>query len=224
MTTEPRAVIWDMDGTLIDSSETHFRSWNEIFAAEGIAAVDQPLFDTWFGRRNDEILREHLGVNATDDRVLHIGQTKEALYREALARDGVTVLPGAEALLDELVADGWLMAIGSSAPIENLSLILDMSGLALHFDAVVGKDDVRNGKPDPEVFLTAADRLGVAPARAIVVEDAAAGVLAGQRGGFRTIGVGSAHASLGAMRSARSLTDLDAAAFAVLLAEPLPER
>jgi beta-phosphoglucomutase len=98
--------------------------------------------------------------------------------------------------------------VATSAPVENLKLILDVTGLAAFMDGWAGSEDVERGKPAPDVFLLAAERIGVAPERAVVVEDAAAGVLGAQRAGMATIGVGPHHAELGADRSAETLLDL----------------
>lgn len=223
-TNAPRAVIWDVDGTLIDSADAHLLSWGEIFRREGYPEIERETFNRWFGRRNEEVLREHFGAGVDEAELIRVGDAKEAHYRAALEADagGVVLLPGVEEWLDYLAESGWLLGIGSSAPRENLDLILDVTGLALHFDAVVGREDVRHGKPDPEVFLTAASRLGVDPSRAIVVEDAAAGILAAHRAGMRTVGVGPRHATLGAMVSVATLDDLPDDAFDALLEESAP--
>ncbi len=219
----PRAVIWDVDGTLIDSAEAHVASWREVFAREGYPTIERATFDRWFGRRTTDVLREHFGPAVEDAELLRVGGAKEAHYREALEAAGVEPLPGVEAWLDFLAESGWRLGVGSSAPIANLNLILDMSGLALHFDAVVSQEDVRRGKPDPEVFLTAASRLEVDPSRAIVVEDAAAGIVAAHRAGMRTVGVGPYHDLLGAMVSVAMLVDLPEDTFDLLLDAPVPE-
>lgn len=218
----PRAVIWDVDGTLIDSADAHLQSWREIFRLEGYPDIEQETFDRWFGRRNQEVLREHFGPDVHDDVLARVGDAKEAHYRAALEEDQIALLPGVEEWLDYLAESGWLLGIGSSAPRENLNLILDLSGFALHFDAVVSREDVQHGKPDPEVFLTAANRLGVDPSRAIVIEDTAAGILAAHRAGMRTVGVGPQHAALGAMVSVATLDDLPDDAFDRLLEQPAP--
>lgn len=214
---QPRAVLWDLDGTLIDSAEWHWLSWQEILHAEGYP-ITQEEFLLGFGRRNDEILREYFGEEADTDRLARIGEVKENRYREYVEQHGVVVLPGVEEWLDFLAEDGWQMAIASSAPTENLGIILDVSGLALYFDAIVGKEDVVVGKPDPEVYLTAAARLGVPSNRAIVVEDAVAGVIGAHAAGMLAIGVGPRHADLGAEISVERLDDLDDDAFSRLLA------
>ncbi len=221
MTQEQRAVIWDVDGTLIDSSDAHWQSWRVIFQQEGYPDIDHATHLAWFGRRNEEILRDYFGEDATDEHIAGIAELKEAHYREGLKLGPTPVLPGVNDWLTRLAADGWKLGIGSSAATRNLEIILPQSGWSGTFGAVVAREDVRKGKPDPEVFLTAAARLGVDPARAIVVEDAAAGVLGAHRAGMRTIGVGAHHADLGAMISVPSLDQLPADAFDTLLEQQL---
>ena len=223
MTPTPKAVIWDVDGTLIDSAHAHWQSWRAIFAEEGLPDLDEATFVTWFGRRNDDIMREHFRGRLAFEEAMALALRKEAHYLDGLRAEGALVPPGVNMWLDRLAADGWKLGIGTSAPRENIEIILDHAGWIDRFDAIVTKDDVRHGKPDPEVFLTAAARLGVDPARAIVVEDAEAGILGVHRAGMRTIGVGLRHAALGAMRSVPTLDLLPRDAFDRLLEQPVPE-
>ena len=116
-----------------------------------------------------------------------------------------------------LAADGWLQAIASSAPRENIDAVLAVIGLASVFQAMVSAEDVTLGKPDPQVFLTAASRLGSAPARSIVVEDAAAGIEAARRAGMPSIGVSRKGSPLPADLAVASLADLPPDAFSLLL-------
>ncbi len=212
-----KAVLWDLDGTLIDSAAWHWLSWKEILHAEGYPITHEE-FMRGFGRRNDEVLREYFGEEAEADRLIQIGEDKESRYRDYVEEHGVVVLPGVEDWLGFLAEDGWQLAVASSAPVENLGIILDVSGLALYFDAIVGREDVRVGKPDPEVFPTAAARLGVPAIRSIVVEDALAGVEGAHAAGMAAIGVGARHAELGAEASVERLDELEDDAFARLLA------
>ncbi len=126
--------------------------------------------------------------------------------------NGVGLLPGARRWLDTLHAEGWRQALASSAPRANIEAILQELSLRDVFGAIVGAEDVTHGKPDPEVFLRAGERLGVLPRRSVVVEDAAAGVEAGRRGGMRTIGV-NADRPLDADVYAGSLDELPDDAF-----------
>jgi beta-phosphoglucomutase len=213
-----RAVLWDLDGTLVDSGDYHFQSWRSAMAAAGVD-VTRERFLASFGQKNDRILREWLGSAASADEIRRLGDTKEAEYRRLAREGGLTALPGAREWVTRLRAAGWRQAIASSAPRENIDVMLELIGLAGLFDALVAAEDVTTGKPDPEVFLTAAARLGVAPLRAVVVEDAEAGLEAARRAGMPSIGV-HATATLQADVAVRSLVDLPPDAFDRLVPAP----
>ena len=210
------AVLWDMDGTLVDSEEYHWLSWRDIMSAEGLQITHEQFLAT-FGQRNDSILPRWLGERATADAIQRIGNAKEELYRRLVREDGLTPLPGAAEWVRRLRQEGWRQAIASSAPRANLDVVLEVIGLAGCFEAIVSAEDVTRGKPDPQVFLTAASRLGALPAQCIVVEDAPAGVEAARRAGMRSIGVNRKEA-LPADVAVASLTQLPADVFAKLLA------
>jgi beta-phosphoglucomutase len=212
-----RAVLWDMDGTLIDSAEYHWLTWRDTLAGEG-HALTPAQFASWFGQRNDTILRQYLGDDVTADVVRRIGDAKEAAYRELVRTRGIEPLPGVSRWLRRLRDDGWPQAVASSAPPANIEVILAALDLGDCFQALVSAEDVRQGKPAPDVFLLAAKRLGVPADRCIVVEDAPAGIEAGRRGGMRTIGVASLGRPLDADIVVRSLEELPVTAFDDLLA------
>jgi HAD superfamily hydrolase (TIGR01509 family) len=211
-----RAVLWDMDGTLVDSEEYHWISWRDTMARRGFALTHERVLET-FGWRNDAILAGWLGETATPDVVREIGDEKEALYRDLVRRHGLSPLPGAEPWVRRLKADGWRQAIASSAPRANVETILEVLGFDGLFDALVSAEDVRNGKPAPDVFLAAAAKVGVDPSGCIVVEDAVAGVEAGRRAGMPTIGVANRGQQLQASLVVTSLTDLPPNTFDALL-------
>jgi HAD superfamily hydrolase (TIGR01509 family) len=210
------AVLWDLDGTLVDSEEFHWQAWRETMNAEG-APVTRAQFLETFGLRNDEILPRWLGSAATLDSINRIAQAKELLYRKLVREGGLTPLPGASEWVHRLEQEGWRQAIASSAPRANVDVVLDALGLAACFQAVVTAEDVSIGKPDPQVFLTAASRLDSSPPQCIVVEDAAMGVEAARRAGMRSIGVNRTK-RLAADIAVSSLADLPAGAFRSLLA------
>ena len=185
---ESRAVLWDMDGTLIDSEEFHWRSWQEAMAKEGIA-ITREQFLASFGQRNDSILPRWLGSMATPERIERIGEAKEELYRSLVRKHGMAPLPGVATWVHKLQEQGWLQAIASAAPRANVEVILEALAASHLFQAIVAAEDVSKGKPDPEVYLTAASRVGVPPKRCVVVEDAAAGVEGARRAGMRCVGV-----------------------------------
>jgi beta-phosphoglucomutase len=210
-----RAVLWDLDGTLVDSEEYHWLSWRDAMRAEGID-LSYERFLASFGQRNDRILAAWLAGDADPARVRRVGDGKEAEYRRLAEERGLTPLPGAREWLERLHGAGWKQAIASSAPRLNVETMLRVLELDRLFDAVVSAEDVTRGKPEPDVFLAAAAKLAVPPSRCVVVEDAAAGVEAGRRAGMRTIGV-NARASLDADLYVRSLADLPPDAFERLL-------
>jgi beta-phosphoglucomutase len=209
--TPSRAVLWDLDGTLADSRVYHWQAWRDTMAHAGVTITDAQ-FAKSFGQRNDAILTAWLGEAATPDRIREIGDAKEALYRTLMARGGIEPLPGAAEWIRRLHEQGWRQAIASSAPRENVELMVRMLGFQDPVDAIVSAEDVGAGKPDPEVFLTAASRLGVPPHACVVVEDAAAGVEAARRGGMRSIGVGTGPLH-GADVTVRTLDELPPDAF-----------
>jgi beta-phosphoglucomutase len=210
------AVLWDMDGTLVDSEEYHWLSWRDTMAAEGIP-ITRDQFVVTFGQRNDSILPRWLGPDATPDRIQRVGDSKEALYRRLVREGGLAPLPGAADWVRRLQQENWRQAIASSAPRANLDVVLEVIGLAGCFQAMASAEDVIAGKPDPQVFLTAASRLAIPPSQCVVVEDAAAGVEAARRAGMRSIGV-SRKESLAADVAVSSLAELAPDVFAKLLA------
>ncbi len=181
------AVIWDVDGTLVDTAELHFQAWQRL-AGELGQPFTRADFAATFGRRNPEIIRQLFGSHWTEREIDELGTRKEDYYKAA-ARQGVDLLPGVRALLEGLKPAGFKQAVGSSAPRGNLDLILGLTRTQPFFDAVVSMEDTQRGKPDPQVFLVAAEKLGVPPGRCVVLEDAVAGVEAAKAGGMKCIAV-----------------------------------
>ena len=211
----PSAVLWDLDGTLADSEEYHWLSWRDAMRAEGVE-LTYDRFLASFGQRNDRILGAWLGEAADATRIRRIGDWKEGEYRRLAEARGLTPLAGAREWVERLHGDGWKQAIASSAPrlnVETMLHVLKFDGL---IDAMVSADEVKKGKPDPDVFLAAAAAVSVPPSRCVVVEDAPAGVEAGRRAGMRTIGV-NAKSPLAADVYVTSLADLPPDAFERLL-------
>ena len=216
-----RAVLWDVDGTLIDSSEYHWLSWQSALEAENFP-ITREQFASTFGQRNDEILRAYFPAYSDED-VARVGDVKEVLYRELIRARGIELLPGVRHWLDKLRRDGWLQAVASSAPRANLDAIISALALETYFAAIASAEDVTAGKPDPQVFLAAAAKIGVPPALCVVVEDAPAGTEAARRAGMRSVGVLSSHGELKADVVVSSLEDLPDDVFDELLAGRKPD-
>jgi len=210
-------VLWDLDGTLVDSEEYHWQSWRDTMRGDGVV-ISHDQFLASFGLRNDRILTAWLG-DAAADRIQRLGDAKEAEYRRLAQTHGLAPLPGAAEWLARLHDKGWRQAIASSAPRENVDVMLAVLGLAKYFDAIVSAEDVTAGKPDPQVFLAAAFRLHLSPSRCVVVEDAPAGIEGARRAGMPSVGVSRA-VTLPADVFVRSLTDLGPSAFESLLPHP----
>lgn len=183
-------MLWDLDGTLADSRDMHWRAWRETLAGDGIALTREQFLAS-FGQRNDAILGRWLGAAAPPERITSLGDAKEERFRALVAREGLPPLAGADEWVRRLAAAGWRQAIASSAPRRNVVVMVRALDLERHFGALVAAEDVATGKPDPQVFLTAAARLEVPPPRCVVVEDAAAGIAAARHAGMRSIGVGT---------------------------------
>ena len=211
-----RAVLWDMDGTLIDSEEFHWIAWRNTPALEGIT-ITREQFLSSFGQRDDSIIPRWLGTAATPERIKRIADAKEELYRHLIRRDGISPLPGVAHWVHWLHQQGWLQAVASAAPRANIDVVLEALSATRLFQAIVSAEDVHRGKPDPEVYLTAAARVGVSPDRCIVVEDAVAGVQGARSAGMRSIGVSHDGKQLPADVVVRSLDLLDVDAFEKLL-------
>jgi len=210
-----RAVLWDLDGTLADSRAYHWRSWQEALEAVG-ASVTEARFEASFGQRNDAILSAWLGADADPDLILRVGKDKEARYRRMVQTEGIAPLPGAAEWVATLHDQGWRQAIASSAPRLNVEVMHRALGFGDRIQAVVAAEDVTRGKPEPDVFLAAAQRLAVPPDRCVVVEDAGAGIEAARRAGMASIGVGPGSTSAADL-VVISLADLPADAFQLLL-------
>jgi beta-phosphoglucomutase len=181
------AVIFDVDGVLTDSYAAHFQSWQRMFGEIGVEFTDEQ-FRATFGRTNRDIFAELYPGQMDEEQSRRLGDRKEELYREIVRKD-FTPLSGAVELIDALYDAGFKLAVGSSGPPPNVALTLEKLGRASRFSAQVTGADVTIGKPNPQVFLIAADRLSVAPERCAVIEDAPQGVEAANRAGMTSIAV-----------------------------------
>jgi len=223
----PQGVIFDMDGVLVASGPAHRHSWQVLARRHGIELSDAAFADT-FGMSSREIVRRIWGPQVTAEEIRRIDEEKEAVYRE-LIRGVVPLSIGARETLGALRQAGYILAVGTSGPPENLELVLQETGMGGYFAATVNGFDVQNGKPAPDIFVVAAERAGLRPRDCVVVEDAPVGIAAGLAAGMKVIGYVGTHPAerlraAGAIRVVERLADITPALVAELLdGPPLPQ-
>jgi beta-phosphoglucomutase family hydrolase len=181
------AILWDLDGVIVDSAPFHYEAYRRVLAARGVLLSEERFRKELLGLRNEAILQALLGATGPAE-ARRLAAQKEAIFRRLL-RGRVRALPGALPLLRRARQAGLRQAIVSSTPRRNIATILKELGAGELLDAVVGEEDAARGKPDPEGFLIAAARLGVPPQGCVVIEDAPQGIAAGKAAGMRVIAV-----------------------------------
>ena len=181
------AVIFDMDGVLVDSAAAHLHAWQQLGDEIG-AAFTEALFQRTFGQRNASIIPLWLGP-VSAERLRELEDRKESLYRQHVRAGAVRLFARIPALLADLRNAGAQVAVASSGPRANVQLLIEVIGAAAIVDASVASEDVSYGKPDPEVFVRAAVRVGVGPSHCAVVEDSVHGIEAAKRAGMLAIAV-----------------------------------
>jgi HAD superfamily hydrolase (TIGR01509 family) len=185
-----RAVLWDMDGVLVDSGELHYRAWHETLSELSIP-FDRQKFRQTFGMNNTRILTILIGKPLGEGFLKMVSDRKESRFRD-LIPGNLLLLPGVLKWLKNLQANAILQAVASSAPQENIEAILDALDIRLYFSAMISAADMP-GKPDPMVFLEAAKQLQAQPRQCVVVEDAVAGIMAARQAGMKCIAVSTTH-------------------------------
>lgn len=191
---EPRALIFDVDGVLIDSNVLHTATWSEYLRRFG-RELPEGFGKNIFGRHNRDIVRDLFGPGLTLEEIDHHGAAKEALYRERMKPVlQQHLVPG----VAEFIARhaDWPMAVASNAEAANVRLVLEHSGLSGFFRAALDGGQVLRPKPDPEIYQRAAELLGVAPAECVIFEDSYSGVAAARAAGARIVGVQTTHHEL----------------------------
>lgn len=186
MSNSIQAVIWDLDGVVLDSSREHLRAWKRLAQEEGVIFTDQDFWAT-FGKRNDDIIPRYWPITSTRQ-LQELANRKERYFREFI-RETATFLPGAEELMRGLHEAGFAQALASSTPVENIKLISELLGLERYLSVLISGETVEHGKPAPDIFLRAAQELHVPTSACLVIEDAEVGVQAAHNAGMRCISV-----------------------------------
>lgn len=186
------AIIFDMDGVIVDNHQYHLKSWLSFFEKYGISMTEQEYKEQINGRVLDDILPNMLGKSLSADEISEYGEEKESLYRELYMKD-IKPAPGLKEFLEELEQHRIAKAVATSAPPVNVKFTMEHTGLASYFPVIIDDTMVTKGKPDPEVYLTAAQKLDVPPAQCVVFEDALLGIQAGKNAGMKVVGVATTH-------------------------------
>ena len=203
-----KAVIWDMDGVIADTAPYHLSAWQQVFQKRGVNFTEEDFRRT-FGQRNDTIIRNTLGEETPQSEIDDIAREKERNFRKVV-RQNIKPLPGAIKLIKLLKEREFKMALASSAPIENIRLLTKGLGINKWFQSIICDKDVTEGKPSPQGFLLAAQRLGVEPKNCIVIEDAVAGITAAKRAGMHCLAITNTHPRMSLMEADLIVDTLEA--------------
>lgn len=185
------AVIFDMDGVIVDTNPYHKISLKQFCEKYGYRLNEEDLISKIYGRTNNEWIQNIFGP-LPKERILELGEEKEAMFR-ALYKDVIKPLSGLDNFLKELEDRSIPKAIGTSAPRSNVDFVLEHTHLRKYFTTILDQSDVEHGKPNPEIYLKVAHRLGFSPQQCIVFEDSLSGVESAQRAGAKVVGVTTTH-------------------------------
>jgi beta-phosphoglucomutase-like phosphatase (HAD superfamily) len=183
------AFIFDIDGTIIDSMRCHERSWDIFLARRGVPTAGEDFFRRTAGRTGTEVMRELFGA-LTEDEARERVREKEAIYRELFAAE-FREIAGFTGFARTAKALGVRLACATAGDADNIAFAVGGLGLSGFFDATVGAHDVARGKPEPDLFLLAAERIGARPAECLVFEDAPLGIEGARRAGMLAVGITS---------------------------------
>jgi HAD superfamily hydrolase (TIGR01509 family) len=217
----PAAILFDMDGVICDTQEMHLLAFQELAGRHGIDLTAEQ-FRTMFGMENRKLIPKLFGRPIPDAEVLEHADWKEARYRELISGQ-IELMAGVSDLVDWLGERNLGSAVASSAPKANVEQILRSTGLIERMGAYLASEDVTHHKPHPEIYLKAAESLGVAPATAWVIEDSLHGIEAGQRAGMKVLAVATTHPAE-ELQVADAVFDNVAQILAMMKQEPLIER
>jgi len=189
---EKYLVIFDMDGVLADTGPIHFESWAKMAREDAKVKFTRAFFEETFGQQSIPITRKLVGHDVDQALVEKWADLKEQYYRE-MVKDKLEPLPGAIELIKLLNKNAFKLAVGSSGPLENVELLLTNLNIKQFFDVIITAEDVKNGKPAPDVFLICAERLNLKPENCIVIEDAPVGIKAARRANMSSIALTTTH-------------------------------
>ncbi len=186
------AIIFDMDGVIVNNHQYHLQSWLSFFERQGIQMTEAEYKEKVNGRVMHTILPQLLNRSLSDEEIRTLGEQKEIEYRD-LYRSAIEPTPGLVDFLGELQQKDIPRAIATSAPPANVDFTLKHTKLRSYFPVIVDDTMVTTGKPDPEVYLKSAQQLAISPERCIVFEDAILGIQAGKNAGMPVVALATTH-------------------------------
>jgi len=183
-----KGVIFDFDGVIVHSESLHEKAWIAVLQKKGFS-LTKGQFLAGFGLKNERFIREILQLDVTDNEMRTIIEEKEALFQEIIQKESIRAIEGVEKLIHMLVEKGFICAVGSSSIYSNIEIILKKLNLFKYFQAITSAEDVKEGKPSPEVFLRCAEKVGLPPEECLVFEDAPLGIEAAKRASMQAVAI-----------------------------------
>ncbi len=192
MISEIDAAIFDMDGVIVDNHRYHLLAWEKFCDKHNLIFDKKKFTKQYFGKNNNDILTGLFGKELPNELIQKLGEEKEADYRE-LYRNDIKALEGLIEFMKHLKSSSKKIAIASSAPRSNINFVIEHTKIQSYIDVVVDGNMIKRGKPNPDIFLTAAGKLGTMPEKCVVFEDSFAGIEAAKRAGIKVIAVATTH-------------------------------
>ncbi len=184
-------LIFDMDGVIVDNHSWHLKAFQEFGRRHGLNITNE-AFGKHFGSTNHVIMKSLFGDHITEQEITAFANEKEEIYRE-IYKPTIKAVAGLEFFLQFAYRTGIPVALATSAPTENVTFTLKETGLEKYFGIITDSSMVKHGKPDPEIYLQTASKLGVQPSECIVFEDSIPGIVSAQKAGMEVIGVATTH-------------------------------
>ncbi|MFW5820969.1 MAG: HAD family hydrolase [Bacteroidota bacterium] len=186
-----KALIFDMDGVVVNNDRYHYLAWKE-FAEKHGKKLSFEEVKSWFGSTNISILIDFFDRELSPDDIKKYSAEKEKIYRDIYSPH-IKPIKGLKGLLEAASGDGFVIGLATSAPPENVEFVLERTKLRKYFTEITDDSQISRGKPDPEIFITTAGKLGIDPSRSIVFEDSFYGIEAGKKAGMKVVAVASTH-------------------------------
>lgn len=187
---KPSAIIFDMDGTLVETTEADFKAWQRVFRDHGRELSFEDYFPL-LGRKSQDVVQHVLHLKGEEAQE---NMRRKMYYFEAfIKQNGLQLLPGANGLLEELKSAGVPLGLATSSRQPKMRMVMEKTGLFPFFNTIVTGEMVEQGKPSPDIFMLTAERMGIHPLECVVVEDAVHGITAARTAGMKSVAIVSTH-------------------------------